>query len=289
VVNVKFNSIPTNTKIKGKNSTRAWENTKFKSVASQIAKENEMDMQWESDQDPEYKRTEQMDQSDLAYLQDNADDCGLAMKVADNKIIFFDEEAYEAKPPIDHLIYGFNVLNFQLESKLADTCSKSSVDHLNAETGQLIHADFQPELAPNTGGELVDYKDPGYKSDLGMGGGNGGSRILRYAPILRDVPIPGGLIDYKDPDPSHQKGKGAGGDEAAMRKAKKLARQKNKGENKATFHCIGNPLYCAGKTFMVEGFGRFDGKWIADCVTHKIGSANGYTTDLELTRCLKGY
>lgn len=281
------NSIPTNTKIKSKNTTRAWENTTFRKVADQVAEENGMQVEWETQQEPQYKRLEQMDQSDLAFIQRHANECGLAVKITDNKIVFFDEEDYEAKDPVDTIAYGgVNILSWSFNSKLTDCVAGATCAYQNPETGQLTKEEFTPQNKPNTGGLLADHDHPGYESDWAA---MTGASLKRFAPLSSLLPRQGfGLMDWNKPDPTQQKGKGAGGKKVGGRRAKKLARKKNKNENTAQFLVVGNPLLCAGKTVKVEGFGRYSGKYIIQSATHKLGGG-GYTTDISLTLTLEGY
>lgn len=299
-VSVKACSIPTNTKIKGTNTTRAWENTTLRDVASQICEENDLSCEWESKEEiPQYKRLEQMDCSDLAFLQNYADECGLAMKVADKKIVFFDEEDYEAREPVDTIRYGRdNVLRGSFSTKLTDTVKKVTTSYQNPETGQLTQEDFSLKVSKEEAdlisaimgaNEINDHNHPGYSSDASAAGGLGAA--LRFAPlaeVARRASLEGLVSGWTNPDPVQQKGKGAGGKKTAGRRAKKLARKANKQGNTAELSLVGNPLLCAGKTVALEEFGRFSGKWIIETATHKLGRS-GYTTDIKLTKTLEGY
>lgn len=71
----------------------------------------------------------------------------------------------------------------------------------------------------------------------------------------------------------------------ALRKAKKMLREKNKEIGKASFSLMGDTRLAAGTTIRIEGFGWFDGKYLIEQATHKIGSS-GYTTDIEIRQVL---
>lgn len=71
----------------------------------------------------------------------------------------------------------------------------------------------------------------------------------------------------------------------ALRKAKKMLREKNKETGKASFSLMGDTRLAAGTTIIVEGFGWFDGKYLIEQASHKIGSS-GYTTDIETRQVL---
>jgi uncharacterized protein len=296
-VSVKANSIPTNTKIKSKNTVKAWENTTLRSTAEQIATQNGMTVQWNAGEDPPYKRLEQLDQSDLAFLQSKADENGLCIKITDNKIVFFDEADFETKEPEpnDRLIYDQNVLSWSFNTKMTDVVSEATNSFQNPETGQVTKESFKPPrdndaLRPVTlVGGLADYKisgiEPDSKSSRGDGNGDGDGEdytLYRYASLQQPFELFDAPINYHENDPAKQKGKDKGSKKAGARRAKNLARKKNKKENTGSFEIIGNPLLCAGKVVYVEGFGRFDGKYLIETATHKIDGSKGYTTDLKV-------
>ena len=73
----------------------------------------------------------------------------------------------------------------------------------------------------------------------------------------------------------------------AEKLAKKRLREKNSGEYTMSAELVGNIELLASTCVNVTGFGAFDGKYIIVTASHDIGS--GYTTSLELRRCLDGY
>lgn len=73
----------------------------------------------------------------------------------------------------------------------------------------------------------------------------------------------------------------------AERLAKKRLRECNKDECTGSITCAGNFSLVASKTVNIVGFGVYDGKYIITKAIHSIG--NGYTTRVELRRCLDGY
>jgi phage protein D len=74
----------------------------------------------------------------------------------------------------------------------------------------------------------------------------------------------------------------------AEKLAKKLLRQKNKEENKASLTLAGDVRLVSGKTVMLEGWGRYDGKYIIEQAKHDNGSS-GYQVSVELRKILEGY
>ncbi len=70
--------------------------------------------------------------------------------------------------------------------------------------------------------------------------------------------------------------------------AEKLLRLHNKYEKTASFTMPGNPYLAAGVTVMLEGWGAFNGKYMVSMARHEVGTG-GYTTKVELRKCLEGY
>ncbi len=73
----------------------------------------------------------------------------------------------------------------------------------------------------------------------------------------------------------------------AERLAKKRLREKNSAEISGSFDIIGCPELAAAAVIQLSGFGVFDGKYIVTKAQHDIGS--GYTTRIDVRRCLDGY
>lgn len=305
VLTIKANSIPTDSKVKAKQSTRAWENTDLKKVADQIAGESQMSVKWEGEDSPQFKRLEQTESSDLAFLKKKAKDCGLSIKVSKRQIIFFDEQKYEEKPPSFTLAKGnpatvpdlVPMRSYHFSTKFTDTAKSATVSYVNPETGRLTKETAEaPEAmgyADGYKGELTINENPGYMPDQGGGGGSARELddvLVPFAHQPTDYVTP----NYKDPSPSKNRGKGAGGNKVAKRKAKKELRDKNKEATKAgdksnTFgiEIFGWPLIAAGQTCMVQGFGFYDGKYFVVSARHKVGGE--YETSLSIRKCLEGY
>lgn len=72
---------------------------------------------------------------------------------------------------------------------------------------------------------------------------------------------------------------------AALRLARKRLRERNKEGGKGTLSLMGDIRMAAGLTINIEGWGRFDGKYIIESAKHSIGSS-GYATDLEIRKVL---
>ena len=71
--------------------------------------------------------------------------------------------------------------------------------------------------------------------------------------------------------------------------AKAFLRMANKFERTASFTFPGNPIFCAGMTVRLEGFGAWNGKYIIRQAVHTVSGKGGYTTSVKLRKVLNGY
>jgi phage protein D len=290
-VSVKCSSIPTDVHIKDGDETRGWEGSSLQDIANQIAGENDMSVDWQSDVNPKYKRVEQTEESGLCFLKKRARDSGLSIKCHKNKLVFFEEQKLEEAAPAFTLVYGnvaggnggavYRMTGGHFTLKVTDKQKSETVSHVNPETGRLTEEKFTTD-EEGLAEKKWDQKkaiDPDFEPDQQ----GGGSQLL-------DVPVDPGLQGkWRNDDPSANAGKGAGGSSAGQRKAKADCREKNKDKNNASIEMsIGNPLIAAGQTFMLKGVGQFDGKWFIESARHSVGDSK-YDTSLSVRRCLEGY
>lgn len=73
----------------------------------------------------------------------------------------------------------------------------------------------------------------------------------------------------------------------AEKLARKKLREKNKEEIKIQLTTVGRFEYLSGQVIELAGHGFYDGRYIIERATHKVGS--GYEVSLEMRRCLNGY
>lgn len=74
----------------------------------------------------------------------------------------------------------------------------------------------------------------------------------------------------------------------AEKLAKKKLREKNQKEIQLSCTMLGCLDLMASNTVTVEGFKSYDGKYIIEKSSHSLGSS-GYTTKIDLRRCIDGY
>lgn len=237
-VKIKGISIPDNAKIKGEDKNRSWEKTKLSVIALDIANGADMELFYDTAENPTLDRVEQVEQSDLAFLMKICKDAGLALKISDNKIIIFDEEKYEQAEPVKDIEKGgaAYLKSYSLRSKTCDVYAGCRVKYKNAKNKELI--EFTHKI-PGKSGKILQVNEE--------------------------------VANYSE----------------AEKLAKKKLREKNKEEITVTMQIMGDFSLAAGLTINLKKFNVFDGKYIIDKATHSIGG--GYTTTLDLRRCLDGY
>lgn len=121
-VSIKATSIPTDSKIKSEDKTKAWEKIKLSAIAAEIAKKNKLKSQFESEEDPFYDRVEQTKKSDLLFLKELCKDAGISLKVTEKKVVLFDASKFEKMPHIATIARGkANVLRWSFGTTFNDT------------------------------------------------------------------------------------------------------------------------------------------------------------------------
>lgn len=250
VMELKGTSVPENNNLRGVERTKSWEKAEMKTIANDVAQGAGMELVYDCSDNPSIDRAEQTEQSDLSFLLKLCEDQGMALKICNNQIVIFDETDYEKKEPKITIV--------------------------------------RPGMA------YIVQKDMTYITNI--------TGYRRHA-VTRDIykachvqcndTDSGSNIEATFMDPSKSEGKTLQVKEQiksiaeAERLAKKKLREKNREEVTMTVDTMGNFALLASETVNVLGFGKFDGKYIIVTAKHEIG--NGYTTSIDLRRCLNGY
>lgn len=105
-VTIKAGSIPYTSTIRTQKKTKAWEKIKLSAIANEIAGKNGMKCMFESAFDPFYNRKEQVQESDIVFLQRLCKAAGISLKVTAKMIVLFDASAYEQKDAVRKIKRG---------------------------------------------------------------------------------------------------------------------------------------------------------------------------------------
>lgn len=257
-VTIKAVSIPDNTALRGVDKSRSWEKVSVRKIAEDIAKESELELYWDCDENPNIDRIEQTEQSDLSFLNKLCADNGLALKVNDKKIIIFDELKYER----EESVAIFSKKPIEIQKNESNSNEKTS-------------------------GKQNFYRYQNYSFSTSI------RDVYKSCQVIYQQGKDKETIDFTFTDPNKKAGKTlichnqVANIAEAEKMAKKELRKKNQDEIKCKLSVLGDFSFVAGFTYDIQGFGYFDGKYLATRVSHEIGS--GYSCSIDLRKCLDGY
>lgn len=248
-VQIKAVSVPDNNTLRGTERSRSWEKAKLQVIANDIASAAGMSLFWDTEEKPVLDRAEQTEQSDLSFLYAICKDKGLALKISDKKIIIFDEAKYEAEKAKITIVKPGTVYK-----------KESGMKYLFVGTGYSLRTKIRDIYAACR----VSYQQGSSKSNIEAtytAAGKKGKTLQ----VNEQVESVAEALDL----------------------AKKRLREKNKDEVTGSLNMLGNFVLLSGVTVNLLGFGAFDDKYLITRASHDIGS--GYTTNIDVRRCLNGY
>ena len=152
-ITLKGTSIPYTSTMRTCKKSKAWENTTLKVIAGQLASESGLKLMYLADKDPKYKRKEQVQTSDIAFLQKLCKAAGLALKVTTLAVVIYDAEEYDSKPPIKTIKYGSgDYISYKLGTSLHDTAYTSChVSYTDPDTKKTIESTYTADSKEGTG------------------------------------------------------------------------------------------------------------------------------------------
>lgn len=249
-VQIKAVSVPDNNNLRGAERTRSWEKAELKRIANDIATEAGLTLYYDvKEYNPVIDRAEQTEQSDLSFLYKLCADYGLALKICDKQVVIFDEADYEAAEAV------------ALVPKPKGSYSAGSIKVLD----MLKSYSLRSKVRDVYKSCHVKYQDSSTKQKIEATFAAPDKKIGKTLEVNEQV---ASIAD-------------------AERLAKKKLREKNSDEVTGSFSFLGNPELAAAVNIQLSGFGAFDGKYIITKAQHDISS--GYTTSIDVRRCLDGY
>ena len=158
-LSIKATSIPYKTELRQTKHSRTWENTTLKNMGAKIAKRSGMKFMYLSDSNPTYKRKEQVNMTDIAFLKKMCKKAGISLKVTSKTVVLFDAADYEKKKEVKKIKAGKgNILSYSFSTKTADTAySSCHVIYTDPNTKKTIEATYTPENA-NSDGQKLEIK-----------------------------------------------------------------------------------------------------------------------------------
>lgn len=152
-VTVKGTSIPYTSKLRMEKKSRAWEKITLKDIGTQIAQESGMQLMYEAEYNPTYKRKEQVLTSDIVFLQKLCKAAGMALKVTEMTVVIYDAEVYDSKPPIKTITMGdADILSYKMGVSLNDTAYTSChLSYSDPDSKNTIEYTYTPDTSIGTG------------------------------------------------------------------------------------------------------------------------------------------
>ena len=140
------------TSLRREKKTRSWENTSLQDIAQRIAESHDLELVFKAS-NTSFNRRDQRKQSDLAFLQDLADEAGLQLKIAERKIILFSGESFDKQDP-SLTLTPKDVNGWQFTSQAHDLYKACKVGYWGAAEKSFFTYTYTPENAPETGQTL---------------------------------------------------------------------------------------------------------------------------------------
>ena len=232
-------SIPLNCPIRKNLKNKAWEKYTLREIANRIATDADMQLFFDCENNPSYDRIDQSKESDLKFLSRLCEEAGFSIKVTDDKIVIFDQNYYERKPPIKTITLNKdNILSWSFSAQKSETYKTCTMSYHDPKQDKTF---------------VYTYTDP--------------------------------LVDENGQEYT-MKERATSLDEA-KRLAKAKLRTLNARKVTGSLTMVGDVTLVAGAVIGCKGFGSFDGNFIVENASHKVGS--GYTVSVELRRVNSQY
>lgn len=136
--------------------TKAWENVTLSSIAGDFANKSGLRLFFDSPNDPQFERRDQVEISDLEFLSGLCRDYGIAVKVTDTQLVCYDEETYEEKSAVAELSYGDKkLIRWSFSSKTAGTYKSAKISYHDPVKDETYEAEEDDEDNEGSGRVLV--------------------------------------------------------------------------------------------------------------------------------------
>jgi len=279
VCEIRAVSIPLKAPIRRRLVTKAWENYTLKGILKEIAAKAEIYFYFEVEEDPEYDRLDQKEESDLAFLSRLCQDAGLSIKVTDDTIVIFDQSRYEKMEPVCEVELGVSdVLSWDFQTTQSDTYKSCVVSW----------RDIKKKKRKSAGGYNLDLEKPSDKPpakhniDLEKIDDSNASKnpaVNTYVYVDPNADANGQEYKLKRRVTSRAE---------AERVAKATLRRLNLRSVTGSMTLVGDTRLVAGIVIEVKSFGSFDGNFFIESASHSM-SESGYVTTINVRRVNNKY
>lgn len=152
-VTIKGTSIPHTSTARTQKKTQAWEQINLSAIANEIAGRNGLTCMFLSSSDPYYTRKEQLQESDITFLQRLCKAAGISLKVTAKMIVLFDEAEFEGQAAVRTIKKGeADVKSWSFSTSTHDAAySKCHVSYTDPATATTIEYTYTPRDADKSG------------------------------------------------------------------------------------------------------------------------------------------
>ena len=282
-VAIKAVSTPISSGMCREEETRAWENTTLQKIAQDMADSAGMELMYEVESAIQLDRVDQLQKSDMGFLMELCNQYGISLKVANDRVVLFEESVYEEKDVIDTFDKketGGRLLSYLFSQNTGDTVSRAVSGYKDPKSGLLVEAEFEPPEPPATGQAALINARPGdlrgddFRNGVDTASEDSGGTFDTGFKAFNET-----ADDFDDIRSDKT--------DSAMRQAKAVAREKNKHEWTCTLKIMGNVHMVGGVNIQLTGFGVYSGKYSVDEAVHSVGGS--YGTTVKAHRVLVGY
>lgn len=149
-VHIRAISVPASSSLRGEDKTRAWEKAKLSAIVADVAGGADMQVMYDTEDDPLYDRIEQSEQTDLSFLQKLCSDAGLSLKVTGDTIVVFDDAKFETLEPVLTITKEV-VMQYRGRAKTNEIYKACKVEYHESKTKEGISYTFDAPNAPPSG------------------------------------------------------------------------------------------------------------------------------------------
>lgn len=138
--------------LKREKKSRGWPDTFLEAIARQIAGEHGLTLFYQTDEQINYGRIDQRQESDLAFLKRLCDDHDLNLKISGEKLILFESKTMEQTAPVFSIVRGSTALGtFNFTTKTYEIFRGCEVKYWDpGKKTEHVHT-FVPPDAPQVG------------------------------------------------------------------------------------------------------------------------------------------
>lgn len=144
--------------MKGEKHSRAWENVALNTICADIASSNGLALHYDGGY-VMLERREQVQQSDLEFLESLCAEYGLNVKISDGKIIIYSEAEYDSHDSITEIDASYEgLITCKFTSKSAQTYRKAKVKYHHPVKAEYYEGEYEDDYEEGSERELEIYE-----------------------------------------------------------------------------------------------------------------------------------